>query len=229
MDVPKIQNWVHQNGGNIATEVIVNFAGPFLIYDYSHKALGDVRGLMASSAPPIAWSLIEFARHRRVDALSLLVLTGIGLSLLAFLGGGGAHMLQLREKLVTGLIGMVFLGSAAIGRPLIYQLARATLQRRGSEHLERFESMKDDGPFKRTMTFMTLVWGVGLTLEAGIGVALVLTLSVRAYLLVSPVVGYSTMGALTAWTWWYARSRQRLGEARRAAAEAAAAAVPPEA
>jgi hypothetical protein len=83
-----------------------------------------VRALLASSAPPIAWSLVEFARHRRVDALSVLVAAGIVLSLLAMIGGGGPKFLQLRENLVTGIIGLVFLGSA-----LIYQLARAGMRR----------------------------------------------------------------------------------------------------
>ena len=70
--------------------------------------------------------------HRRLDALSLLVLAGIVLSLLAFFGGGGPRMLQLREKLVTGVIGLAFLASAAVGRPLIYELARAGMARSGS-------------------------------------------------------------------------------------------------
>ena len=103
------------NGVRIGLELLVNFIGPFAIYSLLDPKYGDVKALMASSAPPIAWSLVEFIRRRRVDALSILVLAGIALSLLAFLGGGGVKFLQLREKLVTAAIGLVFLGSAAIG------------------------------------------------------------------------------------------------------------------
>ncbi|HEX3985678.1 MAG TPA: hypothetical protein VHX13_03625 [Acidobacteriaceae bacterium] len=60
---------------------------------------------------------MEFVRRRRLDAMSLRVITGIALSLLAFLGGGSVPFLQLRENIVTCLIGLVFLGSAAIIRP----------------------------------------------------------------------------------------------------------------
>lgn len=88
-----------------------------------------MRALLASSAPPIAWSLVEFARHRRVDALSVLVVAGIVLSLLAMIGGGGPKFLQLRENLVTGIIGLAFLGSALISKPLICQRARASIRR----------------------------------------------------------------------------------------------------
>src|SRR5438105_13481376 len=120
---------VRKNGGHVLVEVLVNFAVPFVIYSYAEAPLGAVRALLASSLPPILWSLVEFARHRRLDAVSLLVVSGIALSLLAMIGGGGVRFLQLREKLVTGVIGLVFLGSALIGKPLIYELARASKRR----------------------------------------------------------------------------------------------------
>jgi hypothetical protein len=89
--------------------------------------------MIASSVPPILWSAAEFARHRRVDAFSILVLAGIAFSLLALFGGGGARFLQLREDLVTGAIGLVFLVSLAIRRPLIFYLARATMLRNSAD------------------------------------------------------------------------------------------------
>jgi len=213
--------YVRRHGANVVTEVVVNFLGPLLIYDYAKPHLGDVKALIASSAPPIAWSLFEFIRRRRVDAVSMLVLAGIALSLLAFLGGGGAKFLQLREKLVTVSIGLVFVGSAAIGRPLIYQLARAGLQRRSPSEVAGFEALRDNIYFRRTMMIMTLVWGFGLLADAAVGVLLVFTLSIHDYLIASPVVGYGTMGSLGLWTWWFAKLQRRKGEARRAAAVAA--------
>ena len=82
--------------------------------------------------------------------------------LLAFAGGGGVKFLQLRENLVTGLIGLVFLGSAAIGKPLIYQLARAGMRRNTPDKVAEFEALRDNVYFRRSMTIMTLVWGIGL-------------------------------------------------------------------
>lgn len=213
----KARDLIRQRGAGFALELTVNFILPFLIYNYGEKPLGEAQALMVSSGPPIIWSIIEFARRRRIDALSMLVLAGIGLSLLLYLGGGSVRFLQLREKLVTALIGLVFLGSAAIGRPLIYYLARATLQRRGSSDLAAFEARKDNVHFRRAMTLMTLVWGAGLVAEAALAAALVLVLSVRQYLIVGPIVGYGTMGALGLWTFLYSRRKQREGAARRAA------------
>ena len=223
----RIVAYLRNNGGHVLVEAVVNFILPFAIYSYAQASLGDVRALLLSSAPPIAWSLVEFARHRRVDALSALVVAGIVLSLLAMIGGGGPKFLQLRENLVTGVIALVFLGSAAIGKPLIYQLARASMRRKSADEAQAFEALQVHAGFRRTMTVMTLVWGLGLLANVAVSVALVFALSIRTYLIVGPILGYATMGALTLWTFLYGQRARRRGEARRAAAAQAAAAAEP--
>lgn len=214
--------WVRGRGGGFALEVLVNAVLPLVIYAATDKQLGDVGALIASSVPPIAWSIVQFVRARRVDALSLLVVTGIVLSLLALLGGGGAKFLQLRENLVTGVIGLIFLGSALVGRPLIYYLARAGMTRQGqAAQLADFDSLQGSVFFKRTMRMMTVVWGLGLVARTAIAAVLVFSVTIPTYLAIAPVLGYATMGALAGWTFIYARRQRARGQARRAAAEAA--------
>jgi hypothetical protein len=195
--------------GLLAIEGGINFGLPILIYDRVAPHSGDVVALLASSLPPLLWSLAEFVRRRRVDALSVLVLAGIALSLLAMLGGGSARFLQLRENLVSALLGLVFLGSAAIGRPLIYQLARAGLARKSPDEVAAFEAKRDMPHFRRLMTIMTLVWGIGLLASAALACTLVFTLSIHNYMIVSPFVGYGSMGALGLWTVWFRRRAQQ--------------------
>jgi hypothetical protein len=212
--------YLRRNGVHILIEALINFIMPFTIYSFAHAPLGEVRALLASSAPPIIWSVVEFVRHHRVDALSLLVMSGIGLSLLAMIGGGGVKFLQLREKLVTGVIGLAFVGSAVVGKPLIYELARATKRRKSASEVEEFEALQAYAGFRRTMVVMTWVWGLGLLADVAVSVALVFELSIREYLIVNPVLGYGTMGALSLWTFLYGQRARRRGEARRAAAAA---------
>jgi hypothetical protein len=199
--------------GSIAIELLVNFLLPYVIYVKAEGGLGQVHALLAASLPPIAWSVIEFARKRRVDAVSILVLAGIFLSLLAFFGGGSVRFLQLRENLVTGLIGLVFLGSAAIGRPLIYQLARAGKLRKSQAEAEQFEALRNKQHFRHGMTVMTLVWGFGLLVQTMVACLLVFSMSIPHYLLVSPILGYGTMGGLALWTFWYVKRMKRRGAA----------------
>ena len=218
--IARITTYLRKNGAHILVEALVNFILPFVIYNYAEAPLGEVRALLASSAPPILWSLVEFARHRRVDALSVLVVSGIALSLLAMLGGGGVQFLQLREKLVTGVIGLAFLGSALIGKPLIYELARASMRRKSAGEAEEFEALQVHAGFRRTMTLMTWVWGLGLLADVAVSVVLLFALSIREYLIVNPILGYGTMGALSLWSFLYGQRAKRRGEARRAAAAA---------
>jgi hypothetical protein len=215
--------FLRQNGLVVVREAMINVVLPFAIYDYAKGRLGDVNALLASSAPPIAWSVIEFTRKRRLDAFSLLIVAGIALSLVAFIGGGSARFLQLRENLVTGVIGLLFLGSAAIGKPLIYQLARATVQRKSASEAAAFESLQDNVFFRRTMMLMTLVWGLGLIAQTALACVLVFHMSIAEYLIVAPIVGYGSMAALALWTFWYGRRQRRRGAARRAAAAQSAA------
>lgn len=211
--------WLRSNGPKALVEIAVNFALPFLVYRTTQDRLGDVHALMAASAAPLIWSILEFTRRRRIDALSLLVLAGIVLSLIAFIGGGGVRFLQLREQLVSGVVGLLFLGSAAIGRPMIYQLACARIRRGAPGQEGWFEALRQDPRLRRVMMLMTLSWGAVLVAQSAACGALVFVLSIKWYLIVSPIIGYATVGVMTAWSFWYAR--RRIGPLRRQAELAA--------
>ncbi|AWN15829.1 putative membrane protein [Salinisphaera sp. LB1] len=195
--------WHH--GARLAAELGVNCVLPLLIYDQLAPTMGDVRALMASSVPPMLWAIIEFVRRRRLDAVSVMVLGGIALSLLAMIGSGSARFLQLRENLVTALIGMVFLGSVLVRRPLIYYLARAGIERSAPDQAAVFEALRHQPHFHRAMTVMTLTWGVGLLLSTAAACVLVFSVSIHEYLIVQPFIGYGTMGLLVLWTIGYRR------------------------
>lgn len=210
----RLAAFVRAHGAKAGVEAAVNFVLPFAIYSLGRERLGDAPALMAASAPPILWSIVEFVRERKVDAISILVLTGIALSLLAFAGGGGVKMLQLRENLVVGLVGLVFLGSTAIGRPLIYELARAGIRRRSADAVAGFEALGQDAGFRRKMTVATLVWGGGMAAICALNSALVFLVSIKLFLLISGPIGYGALGLLTAWTFWYVPRVKREAETR---------------
>ncbi len=205
---------------NLLAELIANFVLPYLIYRLTQAKIGQVDALLAASVPPILWSVIVVVWKRRLDAVSLLVIAGILLSLLAFFGGGSARFLQMRENLVTGLIGLAFLGSAAIGKPLIYWLARAGMARKSAAEVQAFEQLRGSKYFEASMNIMTVVWGTGLVAQTVLACVLVFTMPIATYLLVSPVLGYGAMGAMALWTYLYSKRRRRIGQQMRAAAKA---------
>ena len=178
-----------------------------MIFVALESEIGDLRALLVATVPPLVWAIVEFARKRRVDAVAMLVLAGILLSLLAFFGGGGIAMLQLRENLVGGLIGLVFLGSIAIGRPLIYYLARASIRRTHPTLADRFVASRSDPEVRRATLIMTLAWGTALVGECALASMLVFALPIESYLIVAPILGYAVLGAMMAWSFWFGRRR----------------------
>ena len=214
----KTAAYARVHGVKFGLEATANFVLPFLIFNYGSASLGAAQALMAASAPPVLWSIATFIRERKVDAISVLVLSGIALSLLAFAGGGGVKFLQLRENLVAGLVGLIFLGSAAIGRPLIYQLARAGARRRSADNAAAVEALRHDVGFRGAMMAATLVWGIGLLTLCAVNCALVFMVSIKQYLLMSAPIGYVSVGLLTAWTFWYVPLAKRQAQARAGAA-----------
>jgi intracellular septation protein A len=212
--------YLRTNARYLILEILINGVLPYVVYSYFKPKLGDVNALLASMAPPLLFSIVEFARKRRIDAISIFVILGIVLSLLAFAGGGSAKFLQLRENLVTGLIAILFLGSAAVGRPLIYEFTRASMRRQSAEKAATFEKLNESPRVRRVMTIMTLAWGGVLLLQTALACVLVFALSIGTYLIVSPILGYATIGGLALWTYWYVERAKRAGA--RLAGEAAA-------
>lgn len=188
-------------------ELVANFLLPWLCYRWALPQWGETGGLIASSLPPLLWSGIELLRFRRIDALSLLVLGGILLSLLAMLMGGSPRVLLMRESLLSGLVGVVFLLSLLFGKPLVFYLARATVARESAAGVQGFESRWQEAAFRRGIRLMTLWWGAGLTLETALRALMVCTMPVGQFLLLSPLVSYGLMAIMLLLTW---RGRQLL-------------------
>jgi hypothetical protein len=217
--VAKTGGMLRQRWRGLSAEVGVNLVLPYVVYSYAQPACGDLKALLFSMLPPLGWSVVEFVRKRRVDILSMFILAGIVLSLLAVVGGGSVKFLQLRETLVTGVFGCAFLISALIRRPLIYELARATESRKSAEHARAFEQlMATNVRARRAMLMITVVWGAGLLAQTALACALVFAVPIKTFLVISPILGYGTMGVLAAWTAWYVQRRRRIAALREAAA-----------
>ncbi|KVE25628.1 VC0807 family protein [Burkholderia vietnamiensis] len=187
-------------------ELVVNLLLPWVAYRVAHPHFGETGALYASAVPPIVWSVVEFVRSRRVDAVAAIVLLGIALSLIGMALGGDARTLLMRESLASGSIGVVFLLSLFRDRPLIFYLARATVAREMAGGAERFETVWAEQPYlRRMLRLMTFVWGTCMTVEMLLRLWMVMTWPVERVLVVSPIMGYTVFGTLLLWTFWYRR------------------------
>ncbi|SMC18664.1 hypothetical protein SAMN02745857_00604 [Andreprevotia lacus DSM 23236] len=194
---------------HLIIELIVNLLLPWVAYTLVAPRWGELNGLLASAAPPLAWSLWELARTRRVDALSGLVLAGIAASVLLMLLGGDARLVLVRESLVTGVLGLLFLITLPMRQPLVYHLGRAMSQSGQAggdgQATSRFEQWASVPANRRTLQLMTAIWGGALVLEAVVRTWLAWTLPPARFLAIGPAIGYGIYGVMMLWTLWYRR------------------------
>jgi hypothetical protein len=194
-------------------ELVVNLLLPWLTYRLLLPHTSEFAAIAWSAAPPTLWSLVELARHRSLDALSLMVLGGIALSLAALAFGGSPRMLMVRENLFTAPIGLLFLGSLMLKKPLIYYAARATLARQDPAHAAQFEAAFQRPQVLRGLRVMSLVWGVGLTAQGLLLGWMAWTWPVERFIVLSPIIGYGIVALLALWTWRYRAAMMRRGAA----------------
>jgi hypothetical protein len=174
------------------------------------------RGAPATTAYAVAaiFPLAEIGWEARVGRIGLLP----AISLVAIVAGlalafvtGDARFAILKDSVFTFVFGLVFLGSLAAPRPLIFRLnqdlAADDAARAG------FAAIWERPAGRRAFRLMTLVWGVGLVAEALARVVLVLALPLGTAAALSPVLPVIVLGGLTLWTVRYARARRRAAAA----------------
>lgn len=202
--------------------VFVNLFLPWLAYRLGAPHGGHVGGLIASMLPLVAWIGWDLMRHRHFDALSAIVLVGIVLSLAVLPFGGDPRTHAVEEPMVSGMIGLSFLVSLLLPRPMVYYLGRSTIARESPAAVARFEQDWEARPdLVASIRMMTLVWGVCMTMENVVRCWLVWTwpdepAAVRA----SKLLGYGVYGGVMLWTVWYRRRMRARAEARTQTAQA---------
>ena len=191
--------------------VVINLVLPWLAYRLALPHWGLAGALAASTVPLIVWMVCDLKRHHHFDALSALVLAGTTLSLAALLASHDSRKFAIEAPLVSGVIGVGFLLSLALRRPLVYYLARSTMAREGQDGAARFEdSWRTNPVLPGAVRTMTLVWGIGLTGENVARVLIVWTWSNQPWTsIASSVLQYGVYAVLTAWTVWYRWARIR--------------------
>lgn len=194
----------------LLADLVVNLLLPWLVYDQTVAGWGERGALLWSALPPTLWSLWELYRHRRLDAMSVLVLAGIALSLLAMLGDGDSRWLLVRESLVTGAVGLVFVLSLLWRQPLISRLALATAARQSPQQRDVLQARLGLPAVQRVMRGMTLLWGGGLLAECTGRIWLAFHWPVARAVAIGPWISYGIMALLAAATWlWRRRLQQR--------------------
>jgi len=204
--------------------VIFDIAGPLVAYQMLRSAgLSSVSALVLSGVLPGVAVLGGLIRHRRLDAVGVLVLAGIAVGSVLGLLTGNPRLVLVEGSVPTAVFGLLCLASLRSRRPLIFRFALefmgpATPRGRSFDGLWQYYG------FRHTFRLFTVVWGVTYLAEAAARIIVVETTSTGTALAVSKVMPYAVGAVLAGWMFIYGRHARRQGErlAAQAAAQAAA-------
>ena len=168
----------------LLTRIIVPLAGYAVLRPFVGS---DAEALVIAGSVPAAWTLGILVARRRIDPLGLLGTAGFGVSLLLlWFSGGSAVAVKLGEPVVTGLIGVAFLLSVVVGKPLYGMIMRMTRRPVGAYAK----------PF-------TLIIGAILVVHTAVVVALAIALPTTEYLAVGRPVGWAVIAVGLGGLLWY--------------------------
>ncbi|APB72378.1 hypothetical protein PPYC1_19245 [Paenibacillus polymyxa] len=185
---------MNKSRNEIIFTLIINLVLPYLTYRLLIPYTSSVVALSIAALVPLCDSIYSLIRTRKADVFSGFIFLGLILGVVAVLLGGDERFILLRESYVTGIMGVVFLGSLLFGRPLIYYFAE-----RFTGHNPQMNDKWEKLPrYRFNFRLITAVWGLSLLLEAFIKVVLVYLLSIPTFLAVSSFFTYVIIG-LTIW------------------------------
>ena len=216
-------NSTQESGRNrfraMAKIAVFDVAGPLAAYSLLRSAgLSAVTALVVSGALPAAGVTAGVIRHRRVDAIGVLVLAGIAVGTVLGLLSGDPRLVLVEGSVPTAVFGLLCLASLWSQKPLIYRFALEFIGADTPKGRD-FASLWRYPGFRHIFRLYTVVWGVAYLAEAAARVVIVETTSTGTALSVSKVMPYAVAAPLIGWMIAYGRRAKREGERLAAAAQ----------
>ncbi len=189
----------------------------------------DTAGLIIAGCFSVAWIVIQFVRQRRVDVVGAIVLAGFAVGVLSStLLGGNAYVLKVRDAFFTALFGVACIVTIFThDRPAIFYVGRYLSAGTDPEKVSAFDHLHEVPIGRHTFRVLSVVWGVGLVVEASTRLTLADMLPTGTFLAVSPFITASVIGSLFAFTAVYSKRAQTTAAAMLADMAADGTAAPP--
>lgn len=166
--------------------LIIDLIVPLILYFAIRPFTNDLIALIVAGAVPTFHTIILGIIRRRIDWIGIVAILGFSVALVASaLFGGSTLALKVSHPLITGTLGLIFLLSLALKKPLIITILETI--KKGNP--ERFNKPEIHKKFK----VITAVLGLVFIIDASIHVILAITLTTSTYLILDKIV---TVGML---------------------------------
>jgi hypothetical protein len=183
-------------------DIGVNAVLPYVTYlVLTRQGVPTVPALVAGAVFPASAAIITIVRERRIAALGLIVLAATAASVAGALWFTDPFLLLAKGSFVTGDIGLVFLASLALRRPLVFHLATTG---KDATARQRSESLWQTEPaFRAVMRRLTAIWAVALLAEATLRLVMIPLMPIAVFLPISEAMWIVFFAAMMAWSWRY--------------------------
>jgi hypothetical protein len=169
--------------------------------------VGDFAALLTATTVAgvrIVWAAV---RERELNLFATVMLVVFGIGLVLALVSGDARFLLLKNSIVSGVVGLVFLTTTLVGRPLTLAASQSFNPHRRAEIAERYRS---DPRVRHGHRLCSAVWGTVLLIESIVRVPQVYLLPIDIAVGVSEAMTIATFTGLIAWNVWYVRRATRV-------------------
>jgi intracellular septation protein A len=201
--------------------ILLSIVAPIVIYGMlTDRGVGEVPALIISGIGPVVDLLITMVVARRVDEFSLIVLAFLLLSVVTSLLFDDPRLLLLKESALTGIFGLILLGSLLAPRPLMFYFGRRFAAQGIPEKVAWWNGLWQYAGFRRTQRVLTLVWGVAWLAEAVLRGVLAFVVPVGTSVVINSVLPPVVTVLLIVFTITYAKRSQARARANGAAVAA---------
>ena len=175
-----------------------------------HHVSSDTQALIIAGCFSVAYILIEFVRQRTVDVVGLAVLIGFALGVItSTLLGGNDYVLKVRDGFFTLLFGLACIVTLYThDRPAFFYVNRYLSAGTDPAKVSAFDELHDLPLGRHTFRMLSVVWGIGLVVEATTRLTLADVLPTGTFIAISPFITGSVIGGLFAFTVVYTKRTQ---------------------
>lgn len=180
---------------------------PLVAY-YGLHLLGANDWLALLAATSAAGLVLVWAalRERRLNPFAMLMLVVFGIGLVLALVSGDPRFLLLKDSITTSIVGSAFLVASAWGRPLTLAATQRWNPARAAEITAEY---RRNPHVQRGHRVSSVVWGLGLLVEAAVRVPLIFLLPISVMVGLSTAMMVGTIIGLIAWNAGYAARAAR--------------------
>ena len=174
---------------------------PIAVYNLlTHYGVSTLWALAAGGVSPALNNLRSWVKSRRLEPLGIIVIALLAAGTTASLISGSVLFALIKESFLTGVFGLICLGSLFMERPLLFYIVRQFVAGEDADRLAWWNGLWQYPDFRRAMCLVTFVWGITYVVEALVRVVLAFTLKPGTVVAISPMMGFGMLIVLIFWT-----------------------------